>query len=166
MDNETRRGRGRPPKDPAAPSAKKYNIFLPAPYARRLDEISQEEGCTPGQWIRSAVIAALGTAAATSDAASGSLDEGIASRFVAEAQTYLRGAVRDPEVEYLLQGYVAGVRRAWHGEGFDEEKHRQLTGTPEEEIFDDARRLMVIGYKAGIAGKAPREALEMLKKDG
>lgn len=86
------------------------------------------------------------------------MNENDAMNYMAEAKILKRRATGLGN--YFWEGYMQGVRRAWHGEGFGEEKHAALMGTLEEEIFDDSRLQIVRGYKAGLAEMTPKEAVK------
>lgn len=57
---------------------------------------------------------------------------------------------------YFWQGYREGVRRALHGAAYNQERHELFMAVVPEDEFDDARRLQVQGYRAGLAGLAPQ----------
>ena len=91
------------------------------------------------------------------------MTENDATNYMAEAKVLKRKA--STLESYFWEGYMQGVRRAWHGESFGEEKHAALMGTPEEKIFDDARLQIVRGYKAGLSGRTPSEAAKEVQHD-
>lgn len=78
-----------------------------------------------------------------------------ARRLIDMAEIYSR---TDGPEAYYWQGYKQGVRRALHGEGFDQRKHEILMAVGDDE-FDDARRLQARGYRAGLAGHEPEQGL-------
>lgn len=86
------------------------------------------------------------------------MNENDAMNYIAEANLLKRRALGLGE--YFWEGYIQGVRRAWHGDGFDEEKHAALIEVPEEMIFDSIRLQKVRGYKAGLSGMSPKDAVK------
>lgn len=83
------------------------------------------------------------------------MNETAARRLIDMAEIYSR---TDGPAAYYWQGYKQGVRRALHGEGFDQFKHEILMAVGDDE-FDDARRMQARGYRAGLAGLEPDQNL-------
>lgn len=86
------------------------------------------------------------------------MDEQTARRFIDEAR-FRQERAGDNLMSFFWWGYIYGVRRAWHGEGFDDEKHKYLINFPEEHSGVVSEILRARGYKAGFAEKTPAEAI-------
>ena len=83
------------------------------------------------------------------------------ARYYLNAAKALQNSTEDRLESYFWWGYSRGIRRAWHGEGFGDEHHRYMMSINEAELLRaPADRLRVLGYKAGLAGKAPSVAAE------